>query len=82
MRCADADLPIPPVKIGAMIMVLRQLPVNINVLDAVSGSCWNALALSLAAAKTLIVLTFRSLVKSATEIFKGSEPSFLVPLAA
>jgi hypothetical protein len=62
--CAVAALPTPPLKIGAIVIVFKMLPVKMNVFDADSGNCWKPRTACCAATKALVVLTFRSRVKS------------------
>jgi hypothetical protein len=65
-----------------MIVVLSIFPVYINVFEAVSGSSENPIAASLAAAKTLAVLTLKSRIKSACERDNGFSASLRVAAAA
>lgn len=80
---AVADFPTPKSKSGAIIVaVFNMFPVYMNVLDAESGSCSKPETACCAATKALVVLTFKSRLKSVKERDSGCLASFGVTAAA
>lgn len=76
MMCAVADFPTPEFNNDAIVVVFNIFPVKMNVLDAVGESCAKPKAACCAATKALVVLMFRSRVKFAKGMERGSFSSF------
>lgn len=82
MMWAIADLPAPRSRRFAMVVESSILPVYMNVFDVKSGSCWKPKAACCAAINALVVLTWKSRLKSAKGRPRGSSGSFDVTAAA